>query len=428
MRLNPVMDKFYQGIIEYAGLELKDDIIVNKSEKLGEFTLDDQHIALPYLDLLKNPQGKTFFHLLNENYTQPENTLFNMFKDRLVLELNLRLSALVTSLIAVASDVQLQKRIRSSVLLDLVGSISEADHSVIEAFLGMVKASGKQNNEGYLVDIYLKKNGEINGTPYAAIGKLNFRMAEEIERSLNAPEKDYKVFGAKFRKKDLMIISEVLAAIFPNGDPNKYIEGTDNKVFRYLNILLKTAYMVSARINEIAGLLEELNEPMLNVEGMISPHDWVEALGELQGMATEIRMIPSQVNIATEAKHMKLDESKAATVAPQQPAAQPQQTSFDPNVLQQQQVAAQPVQAQQQQPVAQAPRQLTPEEIIRGGVSGVNPMQPQMMMQQPVMLPNGMMMMPNGTVVMAPQMPQQQTGGLQLNPMFMNQTPGLPWN
>ena len=126
--LNPVIESFYLSVLDYAGLKLEDNIIVQKNPKLGEFTIDDKYIVLPYLEQLKNPGGNSVFHLLNENYTSPETTLFNQFKNRLILELNLRFTSLVTSLIAVGSDVMMQQRIKSSKLIDIITTIGETDH------------------------------------------------------------------------------------------------------------------------------------------------------------------------------------------------------------------------------------------------------------------------------------------------------------
>ena len=382
--LHPTMEKFYLGILNYAGLEIRDDVIVNKHEKLGDFMVEGKHVALPYMNLLKDPKGRMFFHLLNENYASPENAVFNLFKDRLVLELNLRMSSLVVSLIALAADPQLQQKVTSGPLIKLISDIGETDMTIIEEYLAMTKAGKKAHNEGFNFDVFLKKNGEVRGTPFAAIGKINFRMYEDIRKSLDSPEKEYKVFGKTFRKKDLLVVSSVFSAIFPGIDDKEvYIEGTDNKIFRYLNVLLKTTYLVAKRMNEIADLLLELKEPALNAEEIVSPLNWVECLEPLYGMATEIRIIPSQVDINVEAKRISVDETKAAQ-APQQVTQQPAQAGFNPVMAQQaqQQTLQQPMQQPIQQQVQQPQRQLTPEEIVRGSMG-----MPQtgMQMQMPVM-------------------------------------------
>lgn len=410
MRLNKTMEDFYLNVLDYAGLELdEEENIVNKDLKTGPFTIDDRDITLPYMDSLRNPQGRAFFHLLNENYTTPETSMFLLYKRKLTHELNLRLSGLVRALIVIASDAKLQQRVKSPELLDIITSIGEADYSIIEGFMKMSTKSAKVNDEGYLLNFFLKKNGSINKVPYSATGKVNFKLYNEIEANLDkAP---YTVYDVKLRKKDLSVVANVFEVIFPNlVNGEEYIDGTDNKIFRYLNALLKVTYMVSARINEIGSLLAELKEESLFVEEIICEEKWVNQLEDLYGMASEIRLIPNQTDINSEAKRLKVNEEKAKQEqqaiqqAPQPPAFNPQQAQ--PQVQQQPQ---QQTQQPQQQP--QQPEQLSPEEIIRRKALNPYGQQPGLP-QQPVYPPQQPMY---GGMNQFP--PQQ--------PMYGGQNPGM---
>ena len=394
--LNPVIEQFYLGILNYAGMEVRDGVIVNKNEKLGDLKINEKHLALPYLENLKNPDNRLIFHPLNENFTSPETSVFNLYKKRLTLELNLRLSSLIVSLISLASDVQLQQKVKKGELLSLVASLGEVDITTVEHFLAAMKASRKVNDEGFLFDLYLRKGGELNGQPYSAIGKVNFQMYTEIVRSLDTPG-EYKVFGAKVRKKDLLTLHAIFNAVFPSIEsPDAYSEGTETKGFRYLTVLLKTGYMISSRLNEIASMLKDLKEPSLAVEEIESDDSWTTELEKLFGMLQEIRLIPNQTDVVSEVRHMKLDESKGkeTPVAQVQAVTQPQ---FDPARAQQQTQPVQQPQMMQQpmQPAVQAPP--SAEDIIRGsmGYSAMpQPMMPQMMQPGMVMQPQMMQQPP----------------------------------
>ena len=401
-QLNPVMDKFYLSMLSYAGLSFDDNIIKNTNDQLGDITIDGKHLTLPYFDNLKNPEGRMIFHPLNENYTNPENTVFSFYKKRLVLELNLKLSYMIINLITVASDVQMQQRIKSSKLINIISNIGETDMILNENFAHMLRASKKVNQEAFLFDIFLKKNGEINDTPYGAIGKINFIMANEITKSLEDKDREYKVFGYKPRKKDLLAMTNIFNILFPDfQDKVKYSEGTDNKVFRYLNILMKTSYMIADRLNELCMLMEELKEPTLKLVDCYSDLDWIKQLEELYGMANEIRLIPSQLDVAVESQHrLSVDETRAAAAETMQ---QPARQEFVPAAVP---VAAAPVQSVPQvQQAPQQPQVLSAEDIIRGNLT-----RPQMGGMTPgamVMGPNGMMVPAGGMMPM--QMPQQYT-------------------
>lgn len=398
-QLHPVMEKFYLSMLSYAGLSYDDAIIKNTNHDLGPITIDGKHLTLPYFDNLKNPGDRLIFHPLNENYTNPENTVFNFYKKRLVLELNIKLSFTIINLMTIASDVQLQQKIKSSKLINIISNIGETDMILIENFAHLMRASKKVNSESFLFDIFLKKNGEINDTPYGAIGKINFIMANEVNKSLEEKDREYKVFGYKLRKKDLLALSNIFAIIFPDfSDKTKYMEGTDNKVFRYMNILLKTTYMVAERLNELCELMEELKEPTLKLVDSYSDLDWVSTLEDLYGMATDIRLIPNQLDIAVESQHkLHVDESRAAIAEATQ--VHPRNEFVPPAAMPVQQPVAQahaPVQTQQQQPQA-----LSAEDIIKGNL--MMPNSPVGMM--PGMMPN---MMPMQGMGMMPMQPQQQ--------------------
>ena len=391
MQLQPDIEKFYLDILKYSGLQFKDNIIQHENDKLGDITIDGKHLTLPYFDNLKNPDNKLIFHPLNESYNHPETVAFNMFSRRLVLELNLKLSHLMTSLLAIASDVQIQKRIKSSALIDLIGNIGETDASFTDSFLSLVKASKKVNGEGFLFNLFLKKNGTINDTPYAAIDKVNFIAFTEITKALEDKELDYKVFGTKLRKKDLLVFSNLFRAIFPDiENKESYIDSTDNKVFRYLNMLLKVSYIVSSQINTIADLLLEVNEPVLEIENCKSDLSWIESLEKMYGLTSDIRLIPNQTDISQEAKHLKLDESRVNKVVPDQPVVQQQVQQvpvvpvFNPQQTQVTQTIQQPTQ----------PQVMSAEDIIRGNIqqpqAGFQQQTFQQTPQEPmVMLPNG---------------------------------------
>jgi len=389
MQLNSTIEKFYLDILNYAGVEIEDNIFVNSNKKLGEISIEGKGLALPYFEILKHPEGKLIFHILNENYTSPESAAFNFYKKRLVLELNLKLSSLIVSLITISSDPQLQRKIKSSKLLDIVTNIGETDPSQIEALLNLVKASKKVNEEAFLFDIFLKKNGEINDVPYSAIGKINFLAYSELQKSIENKDSEFRVFGHKLRKKDLLTLSTIFQVIFPGiNDKIAYSEGTDNKIFRYLSALLKTSYLISSRMNEVANLLLDLNETSLNITEIVSNLDWTSNMEKLCDMGNEIRLIPNQTDVSMSSNRLKVDESKS--------------TQQQPPVYQtpQQPVQQQPMQQQMQQPMmqqpVQPPRQLTPEEIIRSNMHNpaMSPMMMQPMMMQPMMMQAPQPMLP----------------------------------
>lgn len=406
MHLDKTIESFYLNIIDFAGLKVDiDDNITNINEDIGELTVDGKYLALPYMELLRNPKGKRFFHPLHENYSNPETVTFNLYKRRLTLEINLKLQQLMVSLIALACDPKLQSRVKDTELVTVLSNIGELDMSIIESLFKMCKVSREENDVGMIFDIFLKKNGSVGGESYAAIGKINHKLYNEVQRSLEeGPSGEYRVYGTKFRKKDLVAVSSILEAIFPDlkGDNEEFMDGTDNKIFRYLNILLKTAYIMASRIDQLGRSLKELDNETLHADDILLNLEWVKQLPDLYNMAEEIRMIPNQTDMKAEGKEMKLklDESRAANDTRQQMnqvQTQAPVPQFSPQVVPQQQTQQPQYQTpppQPQQPPQQ--RELTPEEIVRARMSGTpvlggypqqQMMQQPMYQQQPMMQP-----------------------------------------
>lgn len=415
--MNKTLEKFYLEVLSYAGLKYDNNIIVNVNEKLGDFKIDDKNLTLPYMSNLKNNPGYHIFHPLNENFSSPENTHFNLYRKKLTYELNMRLCTMIISLLKVGSDALVQQRLKSEQAVSLVSALGEVDITTIEYFVSLVKASQAQNNASFIFDIYLKKNGSINDNPHLAIGKINFVMYRELCKALEDKEMGYKVFGCKLRKKDIITLLAVFDAIFPNiNNPEDFTIGTDNKVFRYFSALLLTSYPVAYRLNQVASLLEEAKDPSLSLEESVSDMSWTKTIESTYPLTDEIRDIPSQICIKTEANQLKVDESKI-----KEAAAPIQAPSFVAQTPVQQQpqamtTAHQPVQVQQQPQQMVPQQQLTAEDIIRGSIN------PQLAAMQGGMYQPGMQMpqqMYPAQMYPAGQMPQQ---------MMMPVQPGYPVN
>lgn len=413
MQMNKVIEDFYKKVLSYAGAKVEDNIIVNVNSAMGDIKVDGKHLTLPYFENLRNPGDNHIFHPLNENFATPENTHFNLFKKKLICELNLRLSTLIISLLKVGADTLIQQRLKSEEAIKLVSNLGEVELSTVDHFVALVKASQAENDASFLFDIYLKKNGSVGDTAYLAIGKINFLMYRELQKALENKDKVYKAYGYKLPKKAIISLMSAFESIFPNiGQQEDFTVGTDNKVFRYFSALLLASYPVAYRMNEVADLLDETRDPSLSLEDARSHLGWSNVIQDLYPLTDEIREIPNQTCLKSEAHQLAVDESKV-----KEQRQQTQQPLYQPP---QQQVQQQPAQVQQQpqQQVMQQPVQMqapTAEDIIRGNLH------PQVM--QPGMMMPGMMPQQQGTVVMTAQGPMMVQQPM-MQPQMMMQ-PGM---
>lgn len=428
-KLNETIEKFYLSVIDYAGLKLENNIFVNRNEKIGDFSIEGKNVTLPYFENLKHPAGRLIFHPLHENYVRPETPLFNLYKRRLVCEINLKLIQLFTTIAHISVSIELQSKITDADLLKFIAEFKDLDMTFVENLLKIVKYSKEANEEAFVLDIFLKKNGEIKGVPYSAIGKVNFLLYEEVKKSLNMST-DYKVFGCKVRKKDLNILFNLFNVIFPDIDEkDAYSQGTDNKVFRYLNILLSTSYIVTNRINEIADMISTINDDTI-VSDLKFNDEWAMLLEEVYGLTNEIRKIPNQDDPSVKeppVKHLSVNEAEVNN-----PPVDPAQVMRQANAPVQPMQPMMPVMQQPMQPQLQPP--LDPNDILKSITQAR--MQPSYNpqfhpMQQPMQpqMPNWMREQEMRNAGMVPQqqmMPQQMMPGYQPQMMPQQMMPYPP--
>lgn len=455
MNLNPKIEEFYKEILLYSGLTVGEsgEVVVNSESKTPIKYKDGRVFHLPYMELLKNPDGKKFFHPLNENYIRPEGEGFIMYRDNLLMEINSKLTYLIGVLIDIASRPDLQKGIKSRELIDLLSLVGSGDGSGVSdveaemATILMEKVMPKAMKDrphAPFIDVFLCKDGHIGEEDFLAVGKVNFVLSKELDRALN--EKEYKIFGQTVRKKDIIVYRNALRAIFPNLDnQDDYSAGSDNVVFGYLNALLATSYIVTNRLNEVMTVInKDLSKFGMLSDADLFKVDWVNLLEDMYGMTKEIRFIPNQddVSESKSTKKLKVNESKVKDesliqkpVDMRQVQQQNQMPVFNPPQQQpQQQMTAPQQQVQQPQQPQQQPQQAPRLEQMIGSMGqgfvnyqqqqsyqqhGIQPGMPSWLQQE--MMARQQPQNPQQPPQFAQPYPNQQYGMMGNNPMQYQQ-------
>ena len=305
--------------------------------------------------------------------------MFSLYKSRLTVEINSKLTCALTSLITLAANPALQKRVKHRELINILSNVHDVDMGLIEKLMAMVKASSKQNKSDFIVGFYIKRHGRIGDQAYNATGRVTFKLYEELSKALEKPASECRVFGVKFAKKDVTAVMMLIDAVFGGSEKaDIYSEGSNNNIFSHLAALLKIAYMVTSRLNEIAELMKEVKEDALDVGSFESDHGWAEDMETLCGMKDAIRAIPNQTDIRVEAWRRKIDESRAEQVTVERPTpvtapvAPPAPPSFQPPVPTPAPVQQVPVYPPGMMPVAQVcTAQMSPEDIVRARMNGL---------------------------------------------------------
>jgi len=329
MELNPTLEKFYKSVLNFANLHYDGECIVSKDGDT-KLLVDEKCLFLPYHRDLKHPKNRVVFHPLNENYVNPMSGVLKVYKKALFVNLNTRLAQLINVLIYLSQSIEAQSNVKNIELVKILSSIQEADMKAIEAFTHILKKSVKENDDEFITGLFLKANGEHKNIPYAGVAKIRFPLAKEISEKLN--NGTYEAYGYKTRKKDLLVLSSIFDTLFPRWDvEDEYIFTTDNRVFRFFNLILSAGYEIASRYNRIVEMLNNESGLRIDDELPLLDVEWYEELETIYGMTREIRMIPPD-NVSGTSKD-KPDESKIVDNRPYQP--EPSQEVYQQPTMQQ---------------------------------------------------------------------------------------------
>lgn len=285
--MNKTLEKFYTSLLKLMGCEYINNVIHWEGNPV---TLNDKKISLPYEEILRRPMGKTFMHPLHENFLKPESDMYKLIKKHILFNINLKLIEVFLKLIEIGSDPSQQQQVRDVELAQLLTELGETSIDQIDIIPKLVKKI-KNTDGSIFVGIFTKRNAKVNGTAYGAVGELDFAVYKAACAALTdgAP---YKLHGVTLRKQDLKMLVQLHLVTFPNtDDASEWRDVTDNKVFRQLDILLRSAFMLVNRLNKIIKLLKDSG---MGEDLVLFDTEVFDTLPELYEMTPVIRMIPNQ--------------------------------------------------------------------------------------------------------------------------------------
>lgn len=322
MYLNPTIESAYKSILDYGGMTLEEDGSLTSYNDKPTMSRSGDIYHLPYLELTKFPQGKSFFHILNENYRKPESEAHNIFRNNATLALNVRFAHMASTLLMFASSPEIQKNIQHTDLMMLMSDIGDVDQTTVTNFDKVIKAAEKEKGLGFFFTIFVKKDAKIGDRSYQAIGKVNCSLYKEAVKAQEKTERGYEIYGTVVRKRDVETYLKLVELMLPGIDnEDNYTEGVlNNKIFRCLDAFLRTSYLVASRVNEIARWInEELQDDSItkvisNIQWSLEDYDGY--IGKLYDIGNEIALLGNHDNVQVEAK-IEREEQVANTRLPQ---------------------------------------------------------------------------------------------------------------
>lgn len=258
--------KFYTGLIEKAlALSIDEDASVNdirtsrsSPEKVvvRPVMVANQRLVMPTEKRLagnvKSWEGAIAFHPLSESLTRGESEVLQWLKEVICRRLNyimaagiLEIAMLVTQNAELSPDMA-----RTTSVLKKMDAKSFDD-------LNAIITAGAEKRESYMINIYLRRDGQLGETKYRRLAVVTFPLLEELQS--DSPT----VKGVKVRKQDRLNYVELIKAIVPSADKDgMYNFGSNADVAPYLTSLLGAMESILTATNAANWMFGKVSETM----------------------------------------------------------------------------------------------------------------------------------------------------------------------
>lgn len=306
-----------------------------KVEKDGKVVLE----SLPFNPILEDDIGR-------------ETEAFKALSRRIQVMIALETYEVGFMLINVAKNDKLinTKGVRVEKFLTSLGkhittkNMKIVDETTGKNFIELIKSSKLPENKK-LVQIMIKKRGEINGKIYPVVASVYMSLMDEL---LKLDGNEDTVFnGVKLRKKDVVVFQEIFKALFPMVDSEMvYRVPSSRDDYPMFDSIYRMYLDIMTKHGEIANKLSEIKDDDFDPVTANISFSSKDIDGILTAISKEISRIPTERSLLSPSAREESEEIRPVEIPKQQQQVvqQPQQNIQQP---------VQPVQQPQFIPVDQ---------------------------------------------------------------------------
>lgn len=302
----------YESFLSSLNLDVDQQGLI--SMKLGDERIpaecDDRRLILPTRDNLRHglPEGTIAFHPLSESISRGQSKVLKKTRMLVNLRLSTVLSVLLTELMDIAADPSRHEKVAPS-HKKFLKLVPDVDAKTVKALTSVLDATSPTGTNR-LVNVYLKRGGELRGQHYKRTARVSFPITEQFENE------EPVIFGVKMRKKDKRAIEQLFYWIVPGADDiTEYSRGSNAAVAPYFDALLEAYREVAWHLNKVTKKfkkhLDDADELYINL-------DWVDDVEDLEQYRSVIPVLEGNDGETDITDHQ--DESaipdKAAAPAP----------------------------------------------------------------------------------------------------------------
>lgn len=257
----------YEDMLDAFGLPIDEHGLVysHLGDDAYPFIVNGKRMVLPHRELLRQglPDEAIAFHPLSENVAR--NAMSPMLK-KLRLTANVRLTSVISILMIDLMEIAVDKNAHANLnptqkkFLQQVPDVDQKTVKAVQNVINKVDPSGPNR----LVNIYLKRGGEIRGKKYMRTGIAAFPITKEFNNE------EHEIFGVKMRKKDMQAIRNLFYYIVPGAnDEMNYSAGNVSTTAPFFDALMGAFGNVAWQLNTITKrfkkVLQDTDSFMINL-------------------------------------------------------------------------------------------------------------------------------------------------------------------
>ena len=240
------VNDLYRAILTALGVKVNEKSMLSYMDV--PCMVDKKRLCLPTPDVLgASDWGNVIaFHPLAENTLRGESKVFKHLRNLTLVRLTEVCTFLMETLIRLAAETDNHKLLTPAQVSRL-SSLEKADNKTLD-FLMELRNKIKIEGEYRLVNIYMKRNGELDGKTYSRVAVVTFPLYDALCST------DEKVFGvANMRKTiDRVVLRNLFELILPKiKEPNGYSYGSNSQIAPYFDALMQAYANIMRDLNPV---------------------------------------------------------------------------------------------------------------------------------------------------------------------------------
>lgn len=286
IRPDPV--SLYEFILLSLDMQISNGFVSELDDQGGTrpATVRGKRMVIPIREILESADWSKVqaFHPLCENAEGAPSAVLKNLTARINLKLNARLAGLLLDLAGLAADSSRHGTL-SPQQTSFLSKLPDINDKTIDKLGKIITAMDSVDlNTRRLVNVYLKRGGNINGKGYCRTAIVAFPIMEEFQRT------DATVWEQDVGKQRKHAIHTLLTKVLnlDTVEVNYYSTGSDSTMAPFFDAIVKTYLKIQGRINEIVTVFRDaLPDPEF------SHAKWMQEIQELmQDLAIYKGLLP----------------------------------------------------------------------------------------------------------------------------------------